>query len=134
MTTATIYCCKCESEVAAELTSGSEVYPHREDLAALPFWRCRTCKGTVGCHHKTKDRFRPLGCIPTPEIRAQRQALHALIDPLFAGGLISRSALYRRIGRKLGREFHVAELRSVEECVAAFRAVKEVKDSLSRGK
>ncbi len=68
-----IFCCGCKADVRARLTSGKEIYPHRSDLSSLPFWRCDGCGNFVGCHHKTKDRTRPLGCIPTPEIKEERQ-------------------------------------------------------------
>jgi hypothetical protein len=68
-----IYCCGCESAVQARLTDGREIYPHRPDLADLPFWKCDGCGNHVGCHHKTNDRTRPLGNIPTPEIRIARK-------------------------------------------------------------
>lgn len=72
MTTKDLYCCGCQCLVEARLTTGAEVYPHRDDLAELPFWRCDICKNWVGCHWKTADRTRPLGNIPTKEIKAAR--------------------------------------------------------------
>jgi hypothetical protein len=72
-----IYCCKCGGYVNARLTDGKETYPHRPDLYGLPFWRCDTCKNFVGCHHKTKERTRPLGCIPTKAIKDARKKIHA---------------------------------------------------------
>lgn len=79
-----IYCCGCEKKVPARLTDGAEIYPHRHDLSGLPFWKCDTCGNFVGCHHKTKNRTRPLGCIPTPEIKEARKRIHSLLDPLLA--------------------------------------------------
>ena len=64
-----IFCCGCQSDVQARLTDGAEIYAHRRDLASLPFWKCDACGNFVGCHHKTKHRTRPLGCIPTKEIK-----------------------------------------------------------------
>lgn len=43
----TIFCCGCQTDVQARLTSGREVYPHRDDLASLPFWKCDGCGNTV---------------------------------------------------------------------------------------
>lgn len=67
-----LYCCGCKTKVSARLTDGAEVYPHRPDLHDLPFWRCDACGNFVGCHHRTKKRTGPLGCIPTPEVRWAR--------------------------------------------------------------
>ena len=69
-----IWCCGCGKEVDARLTDGAEVYPHRRDLASLPFWKCDACGNFVGCHHKTRERTKPLGCIPTPEIKDVRDS------------------------------------------------------------
>ena len=115
-----IYCCECGEDVQAELISGEEAYPHRHDLYDLPFWQCPTCDSFVGCHHKTKDRTRPLGCIPSDELKAERRKLHQLIDPVWRSKRIGRSELYCRIAKQMGqREFHVGETRSVGEVQAA---------------
>lgn len=83
MTMRAIYCCGCKADVGARLTDGREIYPHRADLAALPFWKCDACGNAVGCHHKTKERTRPLGCIPTPELKTARSHIHRVLDPLW---------------------------------------------------
>lgn len=80
-----IHCCECGNDVDARLTDGREIYPHRLDLFSLPFWKCDKCKNFVGCHHKTKYRTKPLGCIPTPEIKNARKQIHSLLDPLSSG-------------------------------------------------
>ena len=78
-----IYCCGCGCDVQARLTNGKEIYPHRMDLDEVPFWKCDKCGNYVGCHHKTKQRTSPTGCIPTSEIRALRVQIHNIIDPLW---------------------------------------------------
>lgn len=121
-----IYCCGCHREVEARLTSGEEIYPHRPDLKLLPFWKCDTCGNYVGCHHMTKNPTRPLGCIPTPELREARKRLHKLIDPIWKSGQMSRGSLYKAIGKLLGHEYHTAETVSIEEVLAATQAVKKL--------
>lgn len=54
--------------------------PHRPDLKHLNFYRCKECGGYVGCH---KGSIRPLGVIPSPEIKNARKHIHALLDPLW---------------------------------------------------
>lgn len=112
-----IYCCGCEKKVPAELTDGKEIYPHRPDLASLPFWKCRTCGNFVGCHHKTKDRTRPLGCIPTPELKKARQHIHRILDPLWQSGRYDRKEVYQKLTEFLdnGHKYHTAQIRTVEE-------------------
>lgn len=127
MTTREIHCCGCEAKTQARLTNGAEVYPHRRDLAALPFWKCDTCGNHVGCHHKSDNPTNPLGCIPTPELRKARSHIHALIDPVWKSGRIKRGALYRAIGERVGRpNYHTALIRSVEEAREVYRAARQI--------
>ena len=120
-----IHCCGCAAEVDARLTDGAEIYPHRPDLRDLPFWRCDGCRNFVGCHHKTKNRTEPLGCIPTPELKEARKQLHALIDPIWQSGKMGRRELYAAMSRELGWEYHTAKTRTLEEARAAYRAARK---------
>ena len=127
MTSRLIYCCGCSSDVNARLTDGAEIYPHRSDLARLPFWKCDACGNFVGCHHKTKQRTAPLGCIPTPEIKEARSQIHRILDPLWKSGRFKRRELYSKIANSLGiKEYHTAELRSVEQARDVYRAILEI--------
>lgn len=121
-----IYCATCQSDVDARLTSGAEIYPHRPDLARLPFWRCDPCGNYVGCHHKTRNRTAPLGCIPTPEMREGRQAIHAKIDPLWRSGRLSRKEVYERMSQAVGWNFHTSKTRSMGEVSKALRAAQAI--------
>ncbi len=130
MTTRQIYCCGCGKDVMARLTDGRETYPRRPDLADIPRWKCDTCGNHVGCHHKTKDRTRPLGCIPTPEIVQARQHIHRILDPLWRNRnarRLSRRILYALLAKALGKtDYHTAEIRSVEEGRKVYRAVQKI--------
>ena len=110
-----MYCCGCLKDVEARLTNGEEIYPHRDDLHTLPFWKCDQCGNFVGCHHKTKNPTKPLGCIPTPEIKEARKRVHKILDPIWESGRIRRKELYAAISASLGWKYHTAEIRSVEE-------------------
>ncbi|KGM50636.1 zinc-finger-containing protein [Pseudooceanicola atlanticus] len=128
MTTKAIHCCGCGLEVAARLTNGAEVYPHRSDLAKLPFWRCDACGNWVGCHHKTKNRTNPLGCIPTPELKAARQHIHRVLDPIWQSGDMERGEVYRAIESRLGMttRYHTAQIRTVDEARQVYTAVRDI--------
>lgn len=117
-----IYCCQCEKDVDARLTSGKEIYPHRNDLASIPFWKCDACGNNVGCHHKTKTPTKPLGVIASPAIKNARQHLHRIIDPLWQSGLMKRKEVYRMISDRLGWEYHTAEIRTIDQARDAYRA------------
>lgn len=121
-----IYCCKCSADVDARLTDGRETYSHRPDLYSLPFWKCDTCGNFVGCHHKTKERTKPLGCIPTTAIKNARKKIHAVIDPLWKSKTIARGKIYSELAKVLGREYHTAELRSVAECNLILEAAQKL--------
>ncbi len=118
-----IHCCGCAKKIDAKLTNGSEIYPHRDDLCSLPFWQCGTCGNFVGCHHKTNKPTRPLGCIPTPEIRDARKHIHAKLDPLWQSGKISRNQFYKKLSEILGRKYHTANIRSLEEAREVYKAI-----------
>lgn len=121
-----IYCCGCIANINARLTDGSEIYPHRHDLANRPFWICDKCQNYVGCHYKTKDSTKPLGCIPTREIRVARSFIHGVIDPICKNGKISRGRLYDRMRVALGYPYHTAEIKSIEQARDVYRAAKKI--------
>jgi hypothetical protein len=116
--------------VEARLTDGSEVYPHRPELYELPFWKCDQCSNFVGCHHKSNDPKRPLGVIPSEELRRYRKYLHTLIDPLWQNGLIKRKALYRQMSDRLGWRYHTATLRNIDDAKRAYSVAKSIKEEL----
>lgn len=124
-----IYCTGCEKEVRARLTDGAERYPHRPDLAELPFWKCDTCGGYVGCHHKTSKPTRPLGVIATPEILNARKKIHALLDPLWKSGKIKRGQAYAHVSKRLGYTYHNGDIRSLDEAREIYKLVAELHNS-----
>ena len=126
-----IRCCGCKQEkVEARLTNGSEIYPHRSDLSALPFWKCDTCGNFVGCHHKTSKPTTPLGCIPTPEIKNARQHIHKILDPLWKNGKIKRAKLYEKITEKFGWKYHTAQIRCIDEAREIYKFIKKIEAEL----
>jgi hypothetical protein len=121
-----IFCCACGKDVCARLTDGAEIYPHRKDLQSLPFWRCDCCRNYVGCHWRTKDRTRPLGVIATSEIKNARKRIHLVLDPIWKSGRTARGKIYAELSKKIGREYHTAEIRTIEEARDIYRAVLEL--------
>ncbi len=132
METKSIYCCQCEKKVDARLTDGAEIYPHRDDLHSLPFWKCDTCKNYVGCHHKTTNRTAPLGNIPNAALRNARQHIHSVLDPLWKSKGHSRKAIYEAMAERMGwKEYHTAHIRSIDEARKAYVFAKEISKELS---
>ncbi len=124
-----IYCCCCEKNISAKLTDGSEIYPRRRDLYDLPFWKCDVCNNYVGCHHETKNRIKPLGCIVTKEVKKARIDIHKLIDPYWKSGKFKRSHLYFLIGKKLERTFHIGEIKSIAEAREVYLIASSIVES-----
>lgn len=130
-----IYCCGCQHEVDARLTDGSEVYSHRADLKDLPFWICDGCNNFVGCHHKTKQRTKPLGVIPTPEIKKARQEIHKILDPIWQSGKMPRGKVYHEIAGAIGvQNYHTAEIRTIEQARKVYIAIKQIIRDLKNDK
>ena len=128
-----LWCCQCRGDVEARLTTGAEIYPHRPDLAAHPRWVCDGCKNHVGTHHKTSDPTRPLGNIPSPELRRARMHIHSLIDPAWESGAVRRKVIYAQLSAALGREYHTAELRTLDEARTVYAAARDfLKSTVSR--
>jgi hypothetical protein len=121
-----IYCVGCSSIIEARLTTGAEIYPHRQDLSDLPFWKCDTCGNYVGCHHKSHNPTQPLGNIPTPELRLARQKIHRLLDPLWQSGRFQRKQVYEHLSRRFGRQYHTAETVNIEEVEMVLKALVEM--------
>lgn len=125
-----IYCCGCKKSINTRLTSGKEIYPHRQDLAELPFWKCDTCKNYVGCHHKTKNPTKPLGNIATPELKRARREIHKILDPLWQTHpqkYRARGWIYRWLGYELNIKYHTAEIRTIEDARKVYSLVRTIK-------
>lgn len=118
-----IYCCGCKVKQMARLTNGGEIYPHRQDLYELPFWKCPACGNHVGCHHKTSTPTQPLGYIPTPQIRKARIYIHALLDPLWKNGKFRRREIYQKLTDVLGWNYHTSKIRDIEEAREVYRVL-----------
>lgn len=125
-----IYCCECKTKVEPILKTGLEIYPNREDLKSLFFYSCPFCKNFVGTHKNSKN-IKPLGAIPNKDIKIARQYIHALIDPIWKSGKITRKKLYSLIAERLGkRQYHTAWIQSVEEARNVYRVCKSILNEL----
>lgn len=123
-----ILCCGCDNKkIDARLTNGREVYPHREDLFEIPFWKCDTCGNFVGCHHKTDDPTKPLGCIVTKEIKTERYKLHKIIDPLWKIGNHSRTYVYKWLSKKMGKRYHTGNVKNMKDVNKVIDLINEFK-------
>ena len=113
-------------EVDARLTTGAEIYPHREDLHGLPFWIHDKCGNYVGCHHKSNvNPIEPLGSIVSKKVKAKRIAIHKILDPLWKSGEYNRTYIYKWLSAKIGFTYHTAEIKTVKEANKIKELLKE---------
>lgn len=109
-----IFCVSCDKEVQAVAMLGNHIYPHREDLYSRKFYQCPYCGNYVGTHQDG----RPLGTIPTPELRIARNEVHRIIDEYWlpTKDRRKRKELYAELSELIGRRYHTAELNTIAEC------------------
>lgn len=126
-----IYCTGCKHDVEARLTDGRERYPHRPDLASIPFYHCDDCGAWVGTHWKSSDPLKPMGTLATPEILDARKKIHRLLDPLWKEGYISRGKAYAHIAKILGtKEFHAGEIRTIQEARTVYMVILQLEHQI----
>ena len=121
-----IYCVECQADIEAEIVQGSTVYTSRPDLNHLKFWRCATCKNSIGCH---KGTTKPLGVIANKELKQARIKIHSIIDPIWKSGKMSRKEVYQHITRNLGYVYHTGEISSLDEARDVWRIAAELHNS-----
>lgn len=89
-------CMECGEQ--SRLTTGSQIYPNREDLFTMPFYICE-CGAYCGCHPDTRS---PLGYPAGRETRRARTAAHAALDGLWRSGQMTRSEAYIWLRKSMG--------------------------------
>ncbi len=85
-------CCPYCRAAAELLMSSAELYNGRDHG---PVWICRLCEAWVGVHENS-PRYMPLGRLANAELRAAKQAAHAMFDPLWQRKLIRGPGIKKR--------------------------------------
>ena len=116
-----LLCINCNKEVEAILTTGDVIYPHRPDLKLKNFYKCPYCGNYVGCHPNT---VKPLGCIPTEELKKARIKVHNKLDYLWKSGKYKRGYIYKKLSEHFGFKYHNGNTKSVAECNEALEVLK----------
>lgn len=114
----------------AELVTGKEIYPNRQDLFDLNFWRCEPCGAYVGCHKKQGDGSQPLGRLANAELRKAKTKAHAAFDPIWQGKEMKRSDAYAWLAKQLGAPVartHIGEF-NVADCMRVVKACENIND------
>lgn len=118
-----LWCVNCQKDIDANLVTGDIIYPHRPDLKNKNFYRCPICGGYVGCHLNTD---KPLGCIPTEELKKARIRVHNILDNLWESGKYKRSDIYKTLSNHFGFKYHNGNTKSVAECEEAIEVLKRI--------
>lgn len=105
----------------AEWVENKEIYGKNFGTSYMVYL-CRPCKAYVGCHLNSK---KPLGTLANKELREWRKRVHALIDPLWKEGRMSRGAMYETLSSNLGYPFHVGES-DIKKCKDAIEIAKYI--------
>ena len=104
-------CQHCKNE--AEWVSNAEVYGKPYGTSYM-IWLCRPCDAFVGCHNNTKT---PKGrFLAKQDLREARKRAHAVIDPLWQSKKYKRKTVHIRLKEAFGKEVHVGDTETVEEC------------------
>lgn len=139
----TAKCSHCGGE--CRLTDGAEIYPHRQDLKVLRFWKCDPCDAYVGCHKpgmsdNNPKGDKPLGTAANAELRKLRQQVHGIVDPVWQNARHkgrARQAVYKAlttIGHRLGfvdigTSFHSSHL-SLSQAHSFLAARNTIRDQM----
>lgn len=87
----------CGCGLVAELVTGNELYPHRQDdLGDKLFYRCKPCAAWVGVNASTGL---PMGSLANEETRKARKRAHEFMQTL-----IRRKMAREKIGEQRARQ------------------------------
>ena len=110
------YCPYCGKR--SSLVKGSKIYPRRRDLSEKAFYLCRPCWAYVGTH---PDTTVPLGTLANEALRLERSRTHAIFDPIWKEGHLTRPQAYAWLAAELGissNACHIAKF-DLETCKKA---------------
>jgi hypothetical protein len=127
--TRTLTCNLCHAP--ARLHTGTEMYPHRPDLADVRAWKCTNCDGRVGCHPGTDE---PLGTLATEPLRKARNAAHRAFDPIWKELGFTRPRAYNWLARAMGltvERTHIGEF-NISQCGRVVQLANRKADELRR--
>jgi hypothetical protein len=108
----------------ALLVPGTQIYPHRPDLARKHFWYCGCSDAYVGCHEGPENR--PLGRLANKELREWKKRAHAAFDPIWKSGRMRRREAYARLSKALElspEQTHIGMF-NVDYCKRVIQAVQ----------
>lgn len=119
----------------AKFVSGAVIYPHRPELVRHRFWSCAPCGAWVGCHRRSPrhgfNGDEPKGRLANSALRKLKQDAHAVFDPLWRSGEMTRTEAYTWLADALGiapQNCHIGMF-DVDGCEAVIAAVRRYRDA-----
>lgn len=109
-------CPYCQKE--AKYGPNEEYYGRRYGRSYMCYY-CKDCDAYVGTHNNTTN---PLGTMANKELRELRMKCHAMIDPLWRAGKISRGRIYQKLSDAFGKEIHIGES-DIETCLELIKTI-----------
>ena len=85
---------------------------------------CKPCNAYVGTH---KNTTKPLGTMANHELRYWRRKAHAVFDPLWKSGKMSRQRAYEMLNNHFGKEVHIGES-DIEMCQEIIKSITTKED------
>lgn len=82
----------------AEFVTGRIIYPNMSKFHKRKFYLCKTCQAYVGCHEGSEV---PLGRLANKRLRNAKMEAHAVFDPIWKSGVMTRSAAYSWLAKGL---------------------------------
>lgn len=117
---AKVFCPYCGNH--ALLVDSSRIYKQSYGM----MWLCEPCDAYTGVH-KSSPRFAPLGTLAKYELRELRKQVHAIFDPLWKKGKMTRNEAYAWLANRLGITKDVCHVAMFDEarCKQALLILKE---------
>ena len=104
-----VICPKCNKP--APWVENKEKYGRNYGRSYMCYF-CKPCGTYVGCHNNTRQ---PLGTMADRETMEWRKKAHAVIDPIYKKGIMSRKKLYAFLSKTLGYNVHIGSS-DIEQC------------------
>lgn len=116
-----IVCPYCNQQ--AKLVDSSVIYNGR---SFGMIWLCKPCDAYVGTHRNSKEHV-PLGRLANKELRMWKMKAHAVFDPLWRSGKMTRDAAYSMLRNVMGMtesQAHIGKF-DVEDCKRLVEVLKK---------
>ena len=114
-------CPYCKKEAA--WVENKEIYGRNYGKSYMTYL-CKDCDAYVGCHNNTRV---PFGAMANKELREWRKKTHAVVDPLWKSGRMTRKEVYKRLQEVFGEVIHIGDT-DIQTCKDILELCENDKD------